>query len=366
MRQVWADAVEAMDRLTTQYAQTVESTSTCVHRQLVLRAMALLEASGRQTVCALLAPWQETLLCYAKMPDQDGDPERGLGRHYYCAWDADSSPERAGRRGYYRNGIGRYAKSARSMLEEDYTTALTLWHGGEQEAAVQFLGRAVHMLSDLCCLPHSTGMTYFSSCRKVHKAYERLAEAMYPDVVEAALPDPEAEASFQRREGFADAIHAETARMQPELSLLQTNPAAAITGRLQRTEQVLAAFLLRFAADVALPPETAHYCENGASLVLRTVQGMLPFGEQALTVQVTAAGIRLQGRCGLLTVQGRSVRLCGDSDPDCTLFRPAHRLDGLFTLSPVCAPDGRVLLACGSGCRLRRFDPDVDAQLFHL
>ncbi len=126
------------------------SEPSCVHKNLTLRTLVMLKYIRPESE-SVFAPIVKNLVPYSKRPDKKGDYENGMGRHYYCAA-SPSGREQSAINGYFKNGIGRCCKSARTMLEEDYTMALTMYIAGFYEKSAEFLGRALHMLSDIFLL----------------------------------------------------------------------------------------------------------------------------------------------------------------------------------------------------------------------
>lgn len=293
----------------------------------------------------ILSPMMKYMLHVVKKPDKKGDHENGLGRHYYCAvnYMGDHvSPVR----GYYKNGTGSFGKSARSMLEEDYTMALTMYKAGFIMQASGYLARAVHMLSDICCLPHALCMTYFSPSRKIHQAYEKLASYLYPDMIPAVeFPHPLL-SFFADRDSFSASLNAIVENIKDELPLLYSDPKREITARLYDTEIKLAAFLVRFCEDISLPPEKAHYITEGMNCTLF---------DKSTKVHLTERGISL-------IAGSRIIKKSFDSRNSCSYFSAAHRKMGRFTLSPVRCKDDRVF--SDNGCS--PFDPRNSKQFFRF
>lgn len=323
------------------------SEPSCVHKNLTLRTLVMLKYIRPESE-SVFAPIVKNLVPYSKRPDKKGDYENGMGRHYYCAA-SPSGREQSAINGYFKNGIGRCCKSARTMLEEDYTMALTMYIAGFYEKSAEFLGRALHMLSDMCCIPHVTSMTYFSAARSFHKSYELLAEAIYPDFVpeqrKTRLPD-----YFSDHSSFESDINKIVAETANGISDVKNDPIKAISEHLLRTERILAKFLIRFLDDLTAPEREAHYITTGSGC--RFLRGTAP-----VTVKITEKGITFHG-----------VNPSPESDINVTdrTFYAAHRHDGLFTISPVKDDSGRVLEVSDGKLVWRKFDPVHGEQLFKL
>lgn len=319
----------------------------CVHRTLLLRSLIILKKLHPETE-DFFAPMMKSFIPYSKRPDRKGDYENGTGRHYYCALSI-SGKEMKTVNSYYRNGIKRLSKSARTMFEEDYTMALTMQHAGHMDECGKFLGRAVHMVSDMCCLPHAASMTYYSLGRGFHKGYERLAKAIYPDLVPEQLPEKLPDL-FSSRDSFADDLNKIVLETAGGLTAVQKDPVEAIKEHLLRTERVICALLMRFYEDLTAKEREAHYIMSNSGCRLMK-------GTDVLTVKVTEEGLTFHG-----------VNPSPESKVNVTdiVFYAAHRHDGLFTLSPAKDQDGRVLEVIDGKLQLRRFDPLHGEQLFRL
>lgn len=338
-------STSSLNKLTKKYLS--DRKPKCVHRTLLLRTLIMLKEMYPETE-NFFAPVVKTFMNFSKRPDKKGDYENGMGRHYYCATSV-SGRELSPVNSYFRNGSGKFPKSARFMFEEDYTMALVMQRAGYMEKSAEFLGRAVHMLSDMCCIPHASSMTYFSSGRNFHKAYENAAELIYPDLVPEQhfpqLPD-----YFKDRSSFADDLNAIALETAKGIKDVESSPLEAIKQHLLRTERILAAFLLRFLADTVTHERKAHYITNNSGCRLLK-------GTSRLAVKVTEEGIEFHG-----------VNPSPSSDINVTntVFYIAHRHNGLFTLSPVQDNKGLVLEVSDKKLVWRKFDPVHSEQLFKL
>ena len=286
------DSAKQMREMANIYLSDRTTPPKCVHRTILLRSLILLKQICPETE-DFFAPIMKTFMPYAKRPDKKGDYENDM-----CG---------------------------------------------------KFLGRAVHMISDMCCLPHTASMTYYSLGRSFHKAYELLAEAVYPDLVPEQSLDSLPEI-FTSHETFADDLNRIVLETAGALPAVQTDPLSAVKEQLLRTERVVAALLLRFYKDLTEPERKAHFITNGSGCKL--MKDTTP-----LTIKVTEKGIVLHG-----------VNPSPESKFNVTdmVFYAAHRHNGLFTLSPAKDNDGKVLEVSNSKLVLKRFDPLHGEQLFRL
>ncbi len=336
-----------MNSLAKEILKENNSEPSCVHKNLTLRTLVMLKYI-RPDSEEIFAPLAKTLITFSKRPDKQGDYEKGPGRHYYCAVTPGMKKLNTVN-GYLRNGKGKCYKSARAMFEEDYTMALTMYIAGYHQKSAEFLGRAIHMISDMCCIPHVASMTYFSSASSFHKAYEILAEAIYPERV-PRQSKPELPDYFSNGASFTEAINRlvfDTARGIKDIS---DDPVKAISAHLQRTERVIATLLIRFMNDLTAHEQEAHYITNNSGC--RIMRGTAP-----LTIKITEKGITLHG-----------VNPSPESKINVNerTFYAAHRHDGLYTLSPVKDKEGRVLEVSAGKLVWHKFDPVRGEQLFKL
>ncbi|MBQ3855346.1 MAG: hypothetical protein II762_01490 [Ruminococcus sp.] len=348
MADTWNNAVKTLKELTQKYISERTEEPKDAHKTLLLRALVLLKNAHPDTEI-MFTPMAKTMVPYAKRPDKKGDREKGLGRHYYCAVNS-SGRELKSAEGYYRNGMGKFAKSARTMLEEDYTMALTMYIAGFTEESAKLLGRAVHMVSDACCVPHASKMTYFSPKKRVHTAYEGLSDVIYPEFVPEQELD-KIEPVFADRSSFRAPMNDIAAGTAKELDLLREEPFEEIRERLLYTERKVAALLLRFFEDASAPDE------HGAIFVRDKAKVTLLEKTAPLSCKITEKGIRLHG-----------VNPCPQSRLNVTgtPLYAAHRHDGLFTLAPAREREGMVIEPVKGVLKLRPFDPRRQAQLFEI
>lgn len=151
-----------------------------VHRGIVRAALILLELEQHPAAKRYSAGDAEILIAEADAPDRRGDRQQGRGLHYFCAAKPDGTvlplhPALGG----YCNGKGAPAPSPLTVLDAEYRTALSLHRAGRYIPAIQSLSRALHMLADICCPPHTAGLTYFSRYAGVHKRYEARAAELF-------------------------------------------------------------------------------------------------------------------------------------------------------------------------------------------
>ncbi len=339
----WKKAADELHSLAESYTGAQTFTPPPIHQEILIRALKLLSETAPEAE-KLISPMLGTMIPYTYRADDKGDRENGAGRHYYCGCSTNGVPMKAVQ-GYLKNGKDLFAKSARTMFEEDYTMALTMYMSGFKPQGAVYLARAVHMLSDMCCLPHAAKMTYFSSKRNIHIQYENLARAMYPEFVPEQHIRYEQLRRFAMRSSFSSALNRNARLICSEVLQILTAPEKEIKHRLYDTEAAVAALLYRFFRDTQVSPLRGHYAANGMTC--------RPFADMpALELRITGRGIAFE-------LDGIPVNSRFGS-----LFRAAHRRNGLFSLTPVGITSGVVLSKNGKG--LVSFDPRDRSQLFNI
>ena len=344
----WKGAVLNMRALLNKYEPNKITELRSAHKNLVYRVLPQfykLEPEAEK----LFGPYLDDIIDEICAPDRDGDRENGTGRHYYCACSSFGTPQRTVGT-YFKNGIIRFAPSARTFMEEDYTMALTMYRAGFVPEAMLYFSRSMHMLQDMCCLPHATRFTYYSPKKKMHRAYEDLAKMMYPDFV----PEREIEEKdfhlLDDRRSFARAVNGFVKAVPQEIPLLLTDPEFAITHRLYETEKAVASMFMRFWEDINGKSSYPQLITDG--MKFRIMHDLPP-----LSAKVTKKGI-------MFTNNGRRCALDLGFGRRAVLFRAAHRGGGRFTFAPLSEVEGRVVsLTTG---RLLPFDPgreDIFARI---
>ena len=344
MNKKWKSAAEEMTKLKEEFLQTRSTLSISVHKTLIYRALPMLSRLAPETgefYCRI----KDILIDEVCHPDRTGDYEKGAGRHYYCVTDSHGIKKRPSH-GYYKNGIRKYAKSARSMLEEDYTMALTMYMAGFRKIAAGYLARAIHMLSDICCLPHATGMTYFSSKGNIHKAYESMARAMYPDSVPERMITKDQLHILDSENGFGEAVNSIAEAQINEPKQLLSDPVGSVKNRLYIAEGAVAAILFKFYNDVSGKSRVSRYITNNSRICGHDI-----------SIDISENGL-------ILIKDGIPLSVMTDKKTSCTLFRAAHRFNGMYTFSPVSDDKGRVIILDSNS--LRAMNPNRKKQMYMI
>lgn len=142
------------------------------HSDITEKALGLIEKSGKIKPYNFYKDHLPLLLKGSVAPDEKDDCDKALGAHYYSCSNGKGK-ELPVTNGYYKNRLGKFSKSARTMLEENYTSALCLYKSGETKKAMTVLGRAIHFISDMSCTVHTANMKYNEKSTNAHYAFEK-------------------------------------------------------------------------------------------------------------------------------------------------------------------------------------------------
>ncbi|WP_295208829.1 zinc dependent phospholipase C family protein [Ruminococcus sp.] len=142
------------------------------HEDITKKALALLEKEKKLKQATFYKDYHSQLLKGCTEPDGEKDMDKGPGKHYYACVNPKGK-ELPDTKGYYRNRLGNLNESARTMLEENYTAAVSLYKSGDIDNAMRVLGRAIHFVSDMGCTVHVANMKYQDKANNVHFAFER-------------------------------------------------------------------------------------------------------------------------------------------------------------------------------------------------
>ena len=153
-------------------AKKVSAWSGVTHEDIVSKALALLEKENKCKTVAFYKEYTAELLKGCTQPDSRGDVDKGSGLHYYSCVNPDGK-QLADAGGYYRNRLKKISRSARTLMEENYTGAVSLYKSGDRKNAMRVFGRAVHFLSDMGCTVHVSNMKFSIKPKNIHHAFEK-------------------------------------------------------------------------------------------------------------------------------------------------------------------------------------------------
>ncbi|MBO5448981.1 MAG: zinc dependent phospholipase C family protein [Ruminococcus sp.] len=146
--------------------------SSNTHEDIVKKALMLLETEKKVRPAAFYKDWHSQLLKGCIEPDKSGDMDKGPGKHYYSCVNPKGK-ELPETKGYYKNRLGNFSPSARTLFCANYTSAISLYKSGNTENAMISLGRALHFVSDMGCTVHVSNMKYQDKPNNIHFALEK-------------------------------------------------------------------------------------------------------------------------------------------------------------------------------------------------
>ncbi|MBE7100782.1 MAG: hypothetical protein E7364_04150 [Clostridiales bacterium] len=109
------------------------------------------------------------LAVWALQPDLD---ESITGTHYYIPYDNTASKTGA----YYVNRNENYSRSARTRMEDHYSSAVNAYWNNDIDNAIKYLGFSIHYLMDTGNTAHVTGVS-----GEPHSAYEDYIDSVIGD-----------------------------------------------------------------------------------------------------------------------------------------------------------------------------------------
>lgn len=144
------------------------------HINIVEQAFEILKNDNKIKELGGLDVFRDQIIHGSCVPDVKGDCDNGSGLHYYSPKNKFGLPSRK-LGDYYPNRLGGYSKTAGTIMEECYYTALVLWQNRKYNTAAVMLGRCLHFLSDICCVPHTTSRVCTGNPKNCHMAFETYA-----------------------------------------------------------------------------------------------------------------------------------------------------------------------------------------------
>ena len=125
------------------------------------------------------------------IPDFKGDINKGSGAHYYSAVLKNGAKAQQVAC-YYKNRLGKFSKSARTMCEENITMAAIFKKSDNRKMYGESIGRALHFIMDICCTVHTTNLVSLPFKNNPHNRYEVYAKANMNRLTADDIPDLDA------------------------------------------------------------------------------------------------------------------------------------------------------------------------------
>lgn len=179
------------------------------------------------------------------VPDFKGDRNKGSGMHYYSSCDKNGNVTQPTYTGFYANRLGKFAPSARTMLEENYTMSFIQFANNMTDMALDSLGRCIHFISDIGCTVHTTNLISLPTKNNPHHCYEKYAfanmERFHTDCGDNRLYEAYLNKSIGE---MLNILSRESSKYYADVKAVEnTTFENALRNMLPRTEQHVAAFM---------------------------------------------------------------------------------------------------------------------------
>ena len=156
---------------------TIKGCAWCgvTHRDIMKKSLALLDKEKKSKVSAFFKGYSKELEDGCTAPDSSGDIDHGAGMHYYscCKKKGNPLPQT---NGYYKDRLGRFLPSARTLMEQNYASAVSLYRSGKKHEAMICFARAAHFVSDMGCTVHVSNIRCMDRRGNIHNAFENHAK----------------------------------------------------------------------------------------------------------------------------------------------------------------------------------------------
>lgn len=242
------------------------------HKTITDKAIEIIKNDQSTTEYEFFNRYKTILKDYCTKPDKTGDVDftQWKGWHYYNVRNSSGEALTASSTGaYYKNASDEYSRSARTIFEEEYTMAVCQYRSGQIAQSLESLGRAIHLLSDIGCTPHTTNTRRNATTN--HEAYEELAEDLCKESGYYATKSTLSLYYSYGRSSFDTAVNS-LAKYSGSLTRLnymknmsdnKTNAKKAIKDTLCYTEQNVAAMLHNFYVDIKYYSKDKNYIVDG-------------------------------------------------------------------------------------------------------
>lgn len=147
------------------------------HSAIFESALEILKNDNKYDAYKFFEEHKDRILYGVVVPDFKGDRNKGSGMHYYSSCDKNGKEILPTYTGFFANRLGKYAPSARTMLEENYTMSFIQFANNMTDMALDSLGRCIHFISDIGCTVHTSNLISLPLKNNPHHCYEKYALA---------------------------------------------------------------------------------------------------------------------------------------------------------------------------------------------
>lgn len=349
------------------------------HEDITKKALALLEKENKKKAAQFYKNWHKQIITGCKQPDNKDDPDSGTGMHYYSCINSKGL-ELPKYNNYYVNRLGKAMKSARTLFEENYTCALSLYKSGDIENAMLYIGRAAHFIEDMGCTVHTANMKYLDTKNNIHFAFEKNSSQICSQIT-ADRFDKRLIKNYEQH-NMGDAVNKlvnYAGRFTDMLCDLKADGFRKVAKQtLPYTQQNVMALLLRFYSDCC--EDKDNFLENekkysiinlGSKLfVTATPKGIVLAPETNDESQKFQVCLTKTGTFGLKDFSGGFInKKCKGCDyvkigTEPAQFRAAAAAPQIFRLSTEKTDFEKVLTASRGGLGIADFEPGNNSQLW--
>ena len=215
------------------------------HTSIFESALEILKNDGKIDAYKFFEENKDRISYGVIVPDFKGDRNKGSGMHYYSSCDKNGSAIQPTYTGFFANRLGKFAPSARTMLEENYTMSLIQFANNMTDMALDSLGRCIHFISDIGCTVHTTNLISLPFKNNPHHCYEKYALANMDRFHTLKGNDSLYDAYLYKSIGeMLNILSLESAKYYADVKAVQdTTFENALRNMLPLTEQHVAAFL---------------------------------------------------------------------------------------------------------------------------
>lgn len=215
------------------------------HSAIFESALEILKNDNKNEAYNFFEEYKDRISYGVIVPDFKGDRNKGSGMHYYSSCDKNGNAIQPTYTGFYANRLGRFAPSARTMLEENYTMSFIQFANNMNDMALDSLGRCIHFISDIGCTVHTTNLISLPTKNNPHHCYEKYALANMERFHTNSCDDSLYEAYLNKSIGeMLNILSIESSKYYADVkSVENTTFEYALMNMLPLTEKHIAAFM---------------------------------------------------------------------------------------------------------------------------
>lgn len=244
------------------------SWSGSTHEDIVKKSLELLKKENKNCEVDFYKNWHNQIIKGCTQPDGSFDMDKGSGMHYYSCLNPQGGklPAIAS---YYRNRHGKFRQSARTLFEDNYTSAVSLYKSGNYSQGMLFLGRAVHFIADIGCTVHTSNSRYFYRFNNIHYSYEKFIGNSYKNYTADGYDD--GLTKYYQMDNVGEAINKLAKFSSKYITLLSNRDVKsfdeAAQNTLSVTQQHCMAVLLKFYRDCCA--DYGNFVVDGQAYLLK-------------------------------------------------------------------------------------------------